>query len=78
MEHLNNFASMGMEFQMSQLEMWIGKRMESLCVSSKQGLLVSHHLVFYLAQACDPITTQTPHLALNLEICDMINKNLKT
>ncbi|KAJ3276389.1 hypothetical protein HDV01_005012 [Terramyces sp. JEL0728] len=32
----------------------------------------------WIAQACDPQMNATPNLGLNMEICDLINKNLKT
>ena len=69
MDHLNNFVSMGLDTPMSQLEMWI-------------GILI--YMPFlplnfpFLAQACDPLVTVTPNLSLNLEICDLINKQGKT
>ncbi len=31
-----------------------------------------------IAQACDPQINHSPNLGLNMEICDLVNKNLKT
>jgi hypothetical protein len=42
------------------------------------GLDYPTQLEAWIAQACDPMLNPTPNLALNLEICDLINKKKKT